>query len=195
MLSPVTDHITGTAALRKLLPGIQSCIAKASGAKADVLMEHGHTFEFGPFKIQARSTPGHTDGCMSFVLGRCPNPGCMSFILGEPKMCFTGDALLIRGCGRTDFQQGNPRVLYESVHSQILSLPGHCLLFPAHDYKGLTCTTVAEERAFNPRLSRPLDEFVAIMDGLGLPKPAQIDAALPANLADGEGAVPLLAAA
>ena len=181
--------------LRKLLPGIQSCIAKASGAQADVLMEHGHTIALGPFKIQARATPGHTDGCVSFVLGRCPNPGCMSFVLGEAKMCFTGDALLIRGCGRTDFQQGNARALYQSVHSQILVLPDHCLLFPAHDYKGLTCTTVAEEKAFNPRLTKPIDEFVALMEGLGLPRPAQIDAALPANLVDGEGATSIFSAA
>jgi sulfur dioxygenase len=132
---------------------------------------------------------------MSFVLGRCPNPGCMSFVLGEAKMCFTGDALLIRGCGRTDFQQGDSKVLYESVHSQIFSLQDSCLLFPAHDYKGLSCTTVGEEKAFNPRLSKSLDEFVAIMAALNLPKPAQIEAALPANLADGAGAASIFPAA
>jgi sulfur dioxygenase len=144
-------------------------------------MEHGHIIKFGAFKLEARSTPGHTDGCMSFVLSSGEAPA---------RMCFTGDALLIRGCGRTDFQQGSSERLYNAVHSQILSLPDSCLIYPAHDYKGFTCSSVAEEKALNPRLSKTLPEFVAIMAGLGLPKPKQIDIAVPANLVDGEGAAP-----
>ena len=99
-------------------------------------------------------------------------------------MAFTGDCLLIRGSGRTDFQQGDPRVMYRSVRSQILTLPPACLLYPAHDYRGLTVTSVAEERRFNPRLGGEIGEsdFVGYMNNLGLPHPKLIDIAVPANL-------------
>ena len=133
--------------------------------------------KFGAFNLQARATPGHTNGCMSFVLSKDDE---------EVRMCFTGDALLIRGCGRTDFQQGDSTLLYNAVHSQIFTLPDACFLYPAHDYVGLPCSTVGEEKAHNPRLTKPLPEFIEIMASLGLPKPKQIDAALPANLSDGE---------
>ena len=107
-------------------------------------------------------------------------------------LCFTGDALLIRGCGRTDFQEGSSPTLYKSVHEQILSLPDSCLLYPGHDYKGMSCSTVGEEKKLNPRLSKSLEEFVHIMANLNLPPPAQLEKALPANLADGgEGSDPL----
>src|SRR5262249_41913072 len=96
-----------------------------------------------------------------------------------------GDAVLIRGCGRTDFQQGDARTLYRAVHDQVLSLPDDALLYPGHDYKGRTVTTVREERLFNPRLSRTEDEFVAIMAALGLPYPKKMDVAVPANLDGG----------
>jgi sulfur dioxygenase len=101
-----------------------------SGAKADILIEHGQVFQIGAFKLEARSTPGHTDGCMSFVLAKGTGPE-----LGDVKMVFTGDALLIRGCGRTDFQQGSAETLYNSVHTQIFTLPDSTLIYPAHDYK------------------------------------------------------------
>ncbi|KAL1506391.1 hypothetical protein ABEB36_005763 [Hypothenemus hampei] len=91
------------------------------------------------------------------------------------------DALLIRGCGRTDFQEGNPRTLFKSVHTKIFSLPDNTILFPAHDYKGLTSTTVDEEKRLNPRLTKSEDQFVEIMNNLNLPYPQQIDRALPAN--------------
>jgi rhodanese-related sulfurtransferase len=99
-------------------------------------------------------------------------------------MAFTGDALLIRGCGRTDFQQGSPERLYRSVHQQILSLPAQCLLYPAHDYKGLTVTSVEEERRFNPRFGGDSNEtdFAGYMNHLGLPHPKLMDIAVPANL-------------
>jgi rhodanese-related sulfurtransferase len=102
-------------------------------------------------------------------------------------MAFTGDALLIRGCGRTDFQQGDAATLYRSVRERILSLPDDTRLYPAHDYRGRTVTTVREEKAFNPRLggSRSCAEFVEIMKGLRLAYPKRIDEALPANLASG----------
>jgi rhodanese-related sulfurtransferase len=99
-------------------------------------------------------------------------------------MAFTGDALLIRGCGRTDFQQGDAPALFRAVHEQIFSLPDTCTLYPAHDYRGLTATSVAEEKAFNPRLGGAVSEqdFVAYMQNLGLAHPKLLDVAVPANL-------------
>ncbi|XP_051901501.1 persulfide dioxygenase ETHE1, mitochondrial isoform X2 [Pristis pectinata] len=133
------DHVTGSGLLKSIIPGCRSVISKDSGAKADIWISEGDTINFGNFHLKARSTPGHTDGCLTYVLN-------------DESMAFTGDALLIRGCGRTDFQQGQ------------------------------TVTTVEEERKHNPRLTKSQDEFVAIMDNLNLPRPAQIDIAVPANL-------------
>ena len=122
-----------------------------------------------------RATPGHTDGCVTYVLD-------------DESMAFTGDCLLIRGSGRTDFQQGDPRALYRSVRSRIFSLPESCLLYPAHDYRGLTVTSVAEEKRFNPRLGGEIGEgdFVGYMKNLDLPHPKKIDEAVPANLRCGQ---------
>jgi sulfur dioxygenase len=166
------DHITGTGRLKAHLSTCKSVIAEVSTAEADVKIKHGDTIKFGKFTLEVRSTPGHTDGCITYVWM-------------EKGMAFTGDALLIRGCGRTDFQQGDPRKLYESVHKQILSLPDNFLLYPAHDYTGQTVTTVQEEKKFNPRLTKPVDTFVDIMKTLNLPYPKQIDVALPANMVCG----------
>lgn len=166
------DHITGTGKLKEKFKHCQSVISKAGEAKADIHLNEGDKIEFGKFKLEARSTPGHTNGCMSFVWH-------------EKEMVFTGDALLIRGCGRTDFQQGNSGTLYNSVHQQILSLPSNFRVYPAHDYTGQTVSTVGEEKQFNPRLSKPKEEFIKIMKELQLPYPKQIDKALPANLVCG----------
>lgn len=163
------DHITGTGLLKRLLPGSRSVISRDSGASADVLIQEGHTLAFGAFALEACATPGHTDGCLTYVLN-------------DKSMAFTGDALLIRGCGRTDFQQGSPETLYRSVHEKIFTLPGDCLLYPAHDYTGQTVSTVEEERTLNPRLTLPKKAFVELMKNLNLPKPKQIDFAVPANL-------------
>ncbi|XP_045623895.1 persulfide dioxygenase ETHE1, mitochondrial [Procambarus clarkii] len=162
------DHITGTGLLKKLVPGCQSLISKDSGGMADVKVEPGETVTFGEQELEVRKTPGHTNGCVTYVNH-------------AQKLAFTGDALLIRGCGRTDFQEGSSETLYDSVHSQIFSLPDDYLLYPAHDYNGQTVTTVAEEKNFNPRLTKSKEEFIDIMDNLGLPYPEQIDEALPAN--------------
>ena len=162
------DHITGTGELKKRIPGMRSAIAAASGADADLKFKHGDVLTFGAFKLEVRATPGHTDGCVCFVL-----PGCA---------VFTGDAVLIRGCGRTDFQQGNAGHLYDSVHAQVFSLPPETRLYPAHDYKGYTMSTVGEEKALNPRLTKSKEDFIALMGGLNLPYPKRIDAALPANM-------------
>lgn len=165
------DHVTG-AWLLKQSTGSRIALAAASRAEnIDVALAPGDRIHFGRRHLEARATPGHTDGCMTFVLD-------------DRSMAFTGDALLIRGAGRTDFQHGSARKLYRSVVEQIFSLPSECLIYPAHDYRGLTCSSVGEERQFNPRLGgeRSEGDFVGYMENLGLPHPKQIDIAVPANL-------------
>ena len=178
------DHVTGAWLLAKRL-GSKIAISAAGGAKgADIRLADGDRVSFGKRYVTARATPGHTDGCMSFVLD-------------DESMAFTGDALLIRGCGRTDFQQGSAHKLYQSVHGRIFTLPGDCLLYPGHDYRGLTVTSVAEERAHNPRLGGEIAEadFAGYMDNLNLPHPKQIKAAVPANMVCGRPADEALAEA
>uniref|UniRef100_A0A1A9WP43 Persulfide dioxygenase ETHE1, mitochondrial n=1 Tax=Glossina brevipalpis TaxID=37001 RepID=A0A1A9WP43_9MUSC len=162
------DHITGTGWLKQLLPGCISVISTASGAKADKHLKEGDSIVFGRHKIDTLATPGHTNGCMTYVIHE---QGC----------AFTGDTLLIRGCGRTDFQEGNSRSLYENVHNKIFTLGTNYRVYPAHDYKGQLESTVWEERNYNPRLTKSLEEFVELMDNLNLPYPKKIDKSLPAN--------------
>ena len=165
------DHVTG-AWLLKAGCGSQIMLSEASAAvHADQLLKHGERVHFGGRYLDVRATPGHTNGCLSFVLD-------------DQGMAFTGDSLLIRGCGRTDFQQGSPDRLYRSVQEQLLSLPAACLLYPAHDYRGLTVTSVAEEKRFNPRLGGDVNasDFAGYMNNLGLPHPKLMDIAVPANL-------------
>lgn len=164
------DHITSGGAIRKDHPEVRTVISKASGAKGDVLVEPGDKIAVGGLALECLATPGHTLGCMSFLLP------------GSPARVFTGDALLIRGCGRTDFQQGSSETLYESVHSKIFALPGDTLVYPGHDYKGRNVSTVDEERRFNPRLAKTKEEFVKIMAELKLPYPKKLDVAVPANM-------------
>ncbi len=169
------DHVTGAWLLKQRL-GSRIIMPAASGAKgADRLIGHGERVLFGARHIEARATPGHTRGCMSYVLD-------------DRSMAFTGDCLLIRGSGRTDFQEGDAHAMYRSVHDEILSLPASCLLYPAHDYRGLTSTSVAEEQRFNPRLGGDVGEsdFTGYMRNLKLPHPKLIDVAVPANLRCGQ---------
>nr|ACO11529.1 hydroxyacylglutathione hydrolase 3, mitochondrial precursor [Caligus rogercresseyi] len=163
------DHITGSGRIKSLQSEVQSIISKESGADADIFVHEGDHIELGSLKLNVHNTPGHTNGCITFV---SHENGC----------AFTGDALLIRGCGRTDFQQGNAIKLYDNVWNKILSLPEDYILYPAHDYQGRMFTSVAEEKEHNPRLTKTKEEFVKIMDGLGLAYPKKIDIALPANL-------------
>eukprot|EP00736_Rhodelphis_marinus_P011311 Rmarinus@m.2563 len=137
-------------------------LAEAGGGVSDIPLKHGDQIKFGEFALETRATPGHTDSCLTFVLNSATE---------KYSMCFTGDTVLIRGCGRTDFQAGCPGKLYRSVHEQIFSLPDECLLYPAHDYQGRTCSTVGEEKQFNLRLTKPIEEFISIMNNLGLPNP------------------------
>jgi len=168
------DHVTGAWLLKQRL-GSQILVGRQGGAEgADRYLEHGDQVNFGGRYLQVRATPGHTDGCLTYVLD-------------DESRAFTGDALLIRGAGRTDFQQGDPASLYRSIHSQVFTLPASCLLYPAHDYRGLTVTSVAEERDFNPRLGGELSEhdFAGYMNNLGLAHPKQMDTAVAANLRSG----------
>lgn len=165
------DHITG-AWLHHHRQGSRIGVALSSQATgADRYLEHGDHVKFGRRHLQVRATPGHTNGCLSFVLD-------------DESMAFTGDCLLIRGSGRTDFQQGDARTMFHSVHTQLMTLPDACLLYPGHDYRGLTVTSVAEEKRYNPRLGGEIneDDFVGYMQNLHLPHPRQIAEAVPANM-------------
>ena len=170
------DHVTGSGELRKRIGAKTGVSAVSDVPCADESLRHGDTLRFGRYELQVRSTPGHTSGCLTFV----PEAD-------GKTMAFTGDALFVRGCGRTDFQQGDAATLYQSVNREIFSLPSDTLIFPAHDYRGHTMSTVGEERAFNPRLNTAVseDEFVEFMAGLKLGDPKRMDVAVPANLACG----------
>lgn len=165
------DHVTAAWLLRERLAS-RILLSAASGAEgADRLLTDGEIVPFGSRHLQALATPGHTDGCMSYVMD-------------DRSMVFSGDALLIRGCGRTDFQQGSPKRLYHSVREKLFSLPDSCLVYPGHDYRGFSVSSIAEERQFNPRLGgdADLDDFSGYMDNLNLPHPKRIAEAVPANL-------------
>lgn len=169
------DHVTGAWLLKQRL-GSRIALSAASGAAgADRLLQDGDRIEFGRRALEVRATPGHTSGCVTYVLD-------------DESMAFTGDCILIRGSGRTDFQQGDPRALYRSVRSRIFALPENCLLYPAHDYRGLTVSSVIEEKTFNPRLGGEVGEndYVGYMKNLDLPHPKKIDEAVPANLRCGQ---------
>src|SRR5690349_20865442 len=165
------DHVTG-AWLLKRRSGSRIMLSAASAAEgADRYLAQDDVVAFGGRRLLVRATPGHTDSCLTYVLD-------------DHSMAFTGDCLLIRGAGRTDFQQGDPAAMYRSIHEQIFTLPEDCLLYPAHAYRGLTVTSVAEERRFNPRIGGEISvgDFTGYMKNLGLAHPKMIDVAVPANL-------------
>lgn len=164
------DHITGVSKLKQIFPEAQSVVSEQAGAAcADLKVKDRDRLWVGSIAIEVLTTPGHTDGCLSYYT--------------DGKV-FTGDALLIRGCGRTDFQQGDPGRLYDSVTTQLFSLPDETLVYPAHNYIGLTCSSIGEEKQHNPRLGqhKNRDEFIQIMDNLHLPYPKKIMESVPANL-------------
>lgn len=166
------DHVTAGAALRERL-GSRTVVHQDGGAAcADLPVKHGDHIRVGSIDLEVRETPGHTSGCVAYVAA---------------DRVFTGDALLIGGCGRTDFQQGDAGKLYDSVHTQLFSLPAETLIFPGHDYRGRTVSTVGEEKATNARLGggRSREDFVQLMSELKLDRPKQIERAVPANLACG----------
>lgn len=164
------DHVTSSGPLRNRT-GCRVVLPKACGvADADVQVEDGDAIRFGLQALEVRATPGHTRGCVTYVTA-------------NREMAFSGDTLLIRGCGRTDFQSGDAQMLFRSVRDKIFSLPDDTLLYPAHDYKGRTASSVREEKLYNPRLGggKTEEQFVAIMRDLKLAYPKKIDVALPAN--------------
>ena len=163
------DHVTAADALRRRLGNHVGVKADVGVEGADLLLGHGDTVAVGTLRLQVRATPGHTDSCVAYVMA---------------DRVFPGDTLLLGGWGRTDFQQGAARGLSASVHEQLFTLPPDTLVYPAHDYKGRTVSTIREEMATNPRLGggKSLEAFVEIMANLNLAYPKQIDRAVPANL-------------
>jgi glyoxylase-like metal-dependent hydrolase (beta-lactamase superfamily II)/rhodanese-related sulfurtransferase len=162
------DHITGLGALRDRT----HCVTvMGEQTKADVVsmrVAEGDRIEIDGVRLDVLYTPGHTDDSYSFML---------------PDRVFTGDTLLIRGTGRTDFQNGDPRAQYDSIFNKLLKLPDTTLVYPAHDYKGDTVSTIGEEKQFNPRLKvTSMDEYAAVMNNLNLPNPKMMDVAVPANM-------------
>lgn len=171
------DHVTGAGRLRAL-SGSRAGFPAASGVEcADFTIREGSSIAVGQLQLRPLYTPGHTDDHHAYLLEAC----------GSARL-FTGDALLIEGCGRTDFQNGDPTTLYRSVHDKIFGLGDETLVYPAHDYNHRQVSSVGQEKARNPRLGggKSIDEFVAIMGGLNLPRPKKIDLAVPANRECGE---------
>ena len=162
------DHITGLGALRDRTRCI-TVMGQESGV--DVVSQRvsdGDRIDIEGLSLQALYTPGHTDESYCFLMG---------------DRVFTGDTLFIRGTGRTDFQHGDARAQYDSIFNKLLKLPDETLVYPGHDYKGDTVSTIGEEKAFNPRLQVSCaEEYVEIMNNLDLPNPKQMDVAVPANL-------------
>lgn len=163
------DHITGAWKIAQLTGAKIGVSAAAEATGADLKISDGDRFAFGAFSLTALATPGHTNSCMCYV---------------AIDRVFTGDTLMIRGSGRTDFQEGCAEVLYKSVHSKLFTLPDETLVYPGHDYRGFTASTIGDEKRLNARLNQNIDQitFVKIMADLKLAEPAKIKVAVPANL-------------
>jgi sulfur dioxygenase len=165
------DHITGAGPLRDAFQGhAQVAVHDASQSGcADILLHDGDVIKLGEQEIHVLYTPGHTDTDISYLSGRT---------------VFTGDTLLIRGSGRTDFQSGDPGKAYDSITQKLFTLPDNTVVYPAHDYNGLSISTIGEEKAVNPRLGggATREEYIKIMNDMDIPKPQRIDIAVPGNL-------------
>ncbi|TVS06213.1 MAG: MBL fold metallo-hydrolase [Cyanobium sp. PLM2.Bin73] len=174
------DHVTGSWLMHAATGCAIGVAASGRAENVSLPLQHGDRVPFGSRHLQVRSTPGHTDSCLTYVLD-------------DQSMAFTGDALLVRGCGRCDFQQGDAHTLWSSITGQIFTLPESCLLYPGHDYTGRTVTSVVEEKAFNARLGAGATErdFVGHMENMKLPHPHRIAEALPGNLRSGKPREPL----
>jgi sulfur dioxygenase len=171
------DHVTGASRLRDKTECKAALPARSKAARANLEVGEGEPIMIGKLRLDPLFTPGHTDDHHAYLLDSA-----------DGARVFTGDALMIDGCGRTDFQNGDAATLYRSVHEKIFSLPGDTLVYPGHDYQQRRVSSVAQELARNPRLGggKTIDEFVAIMAGLKLPRPKKMDVAVPANLGCGE---------
>ncbi|NJK58844.1 MAG: MBL fold metallo-hydrolase [Pleurocapsa sp. SU_5_0] len=162
------DHITGTGKLRELTGCLGILPANAQADCANRHIQDDEVLELGSIAIKAIATPGHTDSHMAYLIN------------GERIL--TGDALFIRGCGRTDFQSGDAGTLYDSVTTRLFTLPDATLVYPAHDYRGQTVSTIGEEKSWNPRfVGRDRDNFIQFMNNLNLPDPQKMMEAVPAN--------------
>ena len=162
------DHITGLEALRERTRCITVMGEQTKAEVVSIRVGDGDRVGIEGLSLEALYTPGHTDDSYSFIM---------------KDRVFTGDTLLIRGTGRTDFQNGNPRAQFDSLFGRLLKLPEETLVYPAHDYKGDTVSTIGEERAFNPRLQvKSVDEYVDLMNNLNLPNPKMMDVAVPTNM-------------
>ena len=176
------DHVTGAWRLH-VETGCDIESARAVGAEhVTFALDDGQSCGVKGVELRCIATPGHTDGCMSFVTA-------------DESRVFTGDTLMIRGCGRSDFQQGSAQRLYSSITQRLFSLPDSCMVFPAHDYQGRTVSSIGEEKRFNARVGAGANEtdFVEYMHAMRLPHPKLIDEAVPANLRSGapeEGELP-----
>jgi sulfur dioxygenase len=171
------DHVTGADRLRDET-GAKAAVPEKSGAsQVDLAVREGEAIAIGELRLEPLYTPGHTNDHHAYLLRD-----------GDGARVFTGDALMIDGCGRTDFQNGDAATLYRSVHDKLFALPDETLVYPGHDYQQRRVSSIGQERARNPRLGggKTIEEFVAIMEGLNLPRPKKMDIAVPANLECGE---------
>jgi glyoxylase-like metal-dependent hydrolase (beta-lactamase superfamily II) len=160
------DHVTGAHKLREHT-GCQTAVSTHAQVEcADIHLSDGDVIKIGGIEIKALETPGHTNTCLSYH---------------THNMVFTGDALLIRGCGRTDFQSGNPGQLYDSIIQKLFTLAEGTLVFPGHDYRGFSMSTIGEEKRYNPRLALDREAFIEHMNSLVLDNPRKMDLAVPAN--------------
>jgi glyoxylase-like metal-dependent hydrolase (beta-lactamase superfamily II)/rhodanese-related sulfurtransferase len=162
------DHVTGLGELRDRTRCVTVMGEHSHADVVSMRVAEGDRVEIEGVRLDVLYTPGHTDDSYSFLLA---------------DRVFTGDTLLIRGTGRTDFQNGNPRAQYDSIFNKLMKLPDETLVYPAHDYKGETVSTIGEEKSFNPRLKvKSIDEYVDLMNDLKLPNPKMMDVAVPANM-------------
>lgn len=165
------DHITGAGKLKERLGSTQVVPKRGGTTCADLVVSGGDVLRVGAIELRVIETPGHTAGCTSWICG---------------ANVFTGDTLLVRTCGRTDFQDGDPGALYDSITQKLFALPDDTVVWPAHDYKGHSASTIGEEKRWNARVAgRSRNQFIDLMNGLTLPMPKKIGEAVPANMACG----------
>lgn len=171
------DHVTGAWLIHEALNAQVVISGRCTAENVGLPVDHGDVLEFGRCSLTVRATPGHTGGCVTYVTH-------------NEDMAFTGDCLMIRGAGRTDFQAGDIPAMWRSIQEQIFTLPDQCLIYPGHDYFGRTVSTVLEEKKFNPRIGGDAreEDFTGYMENMNLPHPKKIDIALPANMKSGRPA-------
>lgn len=167
------DHVTSASSMREAT-GCKTVLGIGSGVKcSDIEIQDDDVLNFGKLSLKAIATPGHTSNCMSYLV---------------QNLLFTGDALFVRGTGRTDFQGGSAEALYDSITKKLFTLAPDTLVYPGHDYNGMTSSTIVEEKQFNPRIGseKVKQEFVEIMSNLKLAQPKKIQEAVPANIKCGK---------